>query len=608
MINKYYNYDNKMNSKNKFVYLDRLTKSINPIHHKLINEIFSTDSLTVIYNELLPSLPADVLRNLYINIHDNLYLFTPEQIEKLKPIGNFYANIKFPCSTQCDPVNNPDRSPLQDKEYATKKECRSKCDKKISTLDTFLSLKDKLQYLISINKKELISTIQEKDIYNTDNIIVYDSPLYKQFRPYVITAEESEYNKNPSEYKNVKYLYKRTETYDAIYGKETITRLDTEGDDLVFKGRPLTEKQTTHLRKLSTSSLSDSLADRLSKLTQLKELVINRSFFKGSLSKLTQLEKLILGGPRGLYFNQPLGDSLSKLTQLKELFLGVKSSDGSFNQPLGDSLSNLTQLIILSIGTNFNQPLGYSLSKLKELKELNLSVYNQPLGDSLSNLTHLEKLNLGSKFNQKLGDSLSKLTQLKELGLAVYTHPIGDSLSKLTQLEKLILASYTQPLGDSLSKLTQLKILNLRSYMEPFVDSLSKLTQLEELDIHPENANIRNPTNFNIWLKQLKQLKVVRYGGREQIYNGGPSFSFTRKNSVKKELRDVDFKSKKSSKRRSPRKPPKRRSPRKSSKRRSPRKSSKRRSPRKSSKQRSPRKSSKRRSPRKSPKRRSPRN
>ena len=533
MINKYYNYDNKMNSNNKFVYLDRLTKSINPIHHKLINEILLSDSTAYIYNELLPSLPADVLRNLYINIHDNLYLFTPEQIEKLKPIGNFYANIKFTCSTQCNPVNNPNRSWLEDKEYGTKKECRSKCDKKISTLDTFLSLKDKLQYLISINKKELISTIQEKDIYNTDNIIIYESPLYKQFRPYVITAEESEYKKNPDEYKNVKYLYKRTETYDAIYGKETITRLDTKGDDLVFKGRPLTEKQTTHLRKLSTSSLSDSLADRLSKLTQLKELVINRSFFKGSLSKLTQLEKLILGGPRGLYFNQPLGDSLSKLTQLKELFLGDKSQ-GSFDQPLGDSLSNLT---------------------------------------------HLEKLNLGYKFNQKLGDSLSKLTQLKELTLAVYTHPLGDSLSNLTQLEKLILASYTQPLGDSLSKFTQLKKLNLNSYKQPFVDSLSKLTQLEELDINAENAHIRNPTNFNIWLKQLKQLKVVRYGGREQIYNGGPSFSFTRKNSVKKELRDVDFKSKKSSKRRSPRKSPKRRSPRKSSKRRSPRKSPKRRSP-----------------------------
>ena len=156
-----------MNSKNKFVYLDELTTSINPIHHKLINEILLSDSITVIYNQLLPSLPADVLKNLYTNIHYNLNLFTPEQIEKLKPIGNFYANIKFPCSTQCDPVNNPNRSPLQDKEYATKKECRSKCDKKISTLDTFLSLEDKLQYLISINKKELISTIQEKDIYIT---------------------------------------------------------------------------------------------------------------------------------------------------------------------------------------------------------------------------------------------------------------------------------------------------------------------------------------------------------------------------------------------------------------------------------------------------------
>ena len=129
-----------MNSKNKFVYLDKLTKSINPIHHKLINEIFSTDSITVIYNSLLPSLPADVLKNLYLNIKNNLKLFSPEQIEKLKPVVTFYTNIKFPCSTQCNPVNNPNRKRLQDKEYGTKKDCLSKCDKKVSINDESLLL------------------------------------------------------------------------------------------------------------------------------------------------------------------------------------------------------------------------------------------------------------------------------------------------------------------------------------------------------------------------------------------------------------------------------------------------------------------------------------
>ena len=577
-----------MNSNNKFVYLDKLTTSINPIHHKLINEILLSDSITVIYNQLLPSLPADVLRNLYTNIQYNLYLFTPEQIEKLKPIGNFYANIKFTCSTQCNPVNNPNSSWLEDKEYGTKKDCLSKCDKKVSindTLDTFLSLGDKLQYLISINKKELISTIQEKDIYNTDNILMIESPLYKQFRPYVITAEESEYNKNPSEYKNVKYIFKRTETYDAIYGKETITSIrypynyNHKGDHLVFKGKPLTEQETTHLRELFIETLSDSLVDVLSKLTQLKVLGINRSsrsFSRDSLSKLTQLETLFLWDRHmnpNKGFDQPLGDSLSKLTQLKKLYLQC-------NQPLGDSLSKLTQLDVLELGS-FNQPLGDSLSKLTQLKELKLrGVFNHPLKNSLSKLTQLEKLDLGS-----------------------FNHPLGDSLSNLTQLKKLMLDKFDKPLGDSLSNLTQLKKLRLSSYTEPFVDSLSKLTQLEELDI---NAS-REPhlsKNDNIWFSNLKQLKVVRYGGtgREQIYNGGPSFSFTRKNSIdkktKKELRDMNCKSKKSPKRRSPRKSPKRRSPRKST-RRSPRKST-RRSPRKSTRRRPSR--------RRSPKRRSPRN
>ena len=83
---------------------------------------------------------------------------------------------------------------------------------------------------------------------------------------------------------------------------------------------------------------------------------------------------------------------------------------------------------------------------------------------------------------------------------------------------------------------------------------------------------------------------------------------------VNKSVILMDFKRKKFSRRRSPRKSSKRRSPRKSTRRRSPRKSSKRRSTSKSSKRRNPRKSTRRsprkstrRSPRKSPKRRSPR-
>ena len=125
-----------MNSIN-IIYLDKLTKSIS---HKRINEILLSDSITVIYNKLLPSLPRRVLKNLYLNIKNNLKLFSPEQIEKLKPIVTFYTNIKFPCSTQCNPVNNPNRKRLWDKEYGTKKDCLSKCDKKVSVSDESLLL------------------------------------------------------------------------------------------------------------------------------------------------------------------------------------------------------------------------------------------------------------------------------------------------------------------------------------------------------------------------------------------------------------------------------------------------------------------------------------
>jgi hypothetical protein len=93
-----------------------LDKSINPKYHKIINDILSNDSITIIYNELLPSLPENVLEKLYKYIHKNLHLFTPEEKEKLKPIVTFYTNIKFPCSTNCNPIKNPGRLRFQDGE------------------------------------------------------------------------------------------------------------------------------------------------------------------------------------------------------------------------------------------------------------------------------------------------------------------------------------------------------------------------------------------------------------------------------------------------------------------------------------------------------------
>ena len=563
-----------MNSKNKFVYLDRLTKSINPIHHKLINEIFLTDSIASIYNELLPSLPADVLKKLYINIKNNLYLFNPEQIEKLKPVVTFYTNIKFPCSTQCNPVNNPNRLRLRDKEYGTKKDCLSKCDKKVSIndttllIDTFLSFEDKLQYLISINKKELISTIQEKDIYNTDNIITYTSPLEKEYRPYVIITYDTYYKKNPDEYKNVKYLLKTLKSeegeYDVIYegynNKETIIDITYSneykhtGMYLVLNGKPLTKKETIYLNLLILGSYNHPLGDSLSKLSKLTQLNLGSYTHPlgDSLSKLTQLKGLGLRS-----YTHPLGDSIANLTQLETLYLG------SYNHPLGDSLSKLTQLKILNL-ESYNHPLGDSLSKLTQLKELNLRDYNHPLGDSLSKLTQLEKL-IFIRYNKPLGDSLSKLTHLKELNLNGYTHhpldslskltqlkmlnllsyihPLGDRLSNLTQLEFLSLVSYNHPLGDSLSKLTQLKMLNLNYYKHTLGDSLSKLTQLTQLNLNSYTHSLGNS------LSNLRQLKELTLDGTlNKRDDGKPIFAFKTKNlkinndkKTKKELRDMDF-------------------------------------------------------------------
>ena len=513
--------------------MDKLTNSINPKYHKIIEKILLTDSITVIYNELLPSLPKDVVIDLYINIKKNLHLFTPEQKEKIKPIITFYTNIKFTCSTKCNPVNNPGSLPLQDKEYGTKKECLSKCDNKVSIgkeslllTTSFLSFEDKLQYLIGINKKELISKIQERDIYNPDIIINKLSPLEIQYRPYVIITLKSQYEKNPKEYKNVKYLYEEKLSkneeiqYDVIYDmttrEETIINIKYTGEhfSLVLNDKPLTKKETIHIRKLVLAGeFNQPLGDSLSNLTQLKELY--------------------LGGE----FDQPLGDSLSKLTQLEILYLKGDIGDGLFNQSIGDSLSNLTQLKKLNLGVSFNQPLGNSLSKLTQLKELYLAnEFNQPLGNSLSKLTQLEKLDLGS-YNRSLGDSLSKLTELKKLNLGYYNLPLEDSLSKLTQLKELILRSYKHPLGYSLSKLTQLEKLDLNAYNGSLKNSLSKLSKLKELYLgYKKNQPLGDSLSELIHLEKLElsgSLKKIK------IKDGKSFFSF--KNPVNKSLKEMNF-------------------------------------------------------------------
>ena len=598
-----------MSSKNKFVFLDKLTKSINPKYYEIINEIFLTKSITVIYNELLPSLPEDVLEKLYKCINTNIDLFTPKQKEKLKPIVTYYTNIKFPCSTNCNPIKNHGRLPLQDKEYGTKKECLSKCPKSVSITSvtdenlilsmSFLSFEDKLQYLIGINRKELISKIQERDIYNPDIIIKESSPVEKEFRPYVIITFELEFKKNKEEYKKVKYIYSTGRNseegeYDVIYEaynkKETIINIrysngykHTDDINLVLNGKTLTKKETIELQTLNLGKFNKSLNIILSDLPKLKELYL--SYFNqalgNSLSKLIRLEKLKLSsythplkdslskliqlGELDLAsYNHPLGDSLLKLEQLKELDLV------SYNHPLRDSLSKLTQLEFLSLDEYSESPLGNSLTKLTHLKELYLYSYNLPLGDSLKKLTHLKEVNLQNythqlgyslsklkelkelnlaSYNHQLGDSLSKLTQLKKLDLDRFNHPLGNALSNLTELEKLNIGVFNHPLGDKVTQLTQLKELNLWAYNHPLGDSLSKSTQLKELNLHYYNHPLGDSLSN---LTRLKKLSLNSYSHplgdslakltqlRELNVDEKPLFSFTTLKNTE-ELREMNF-------------------------------------------------------------------
>jgi hypothetical protein len=568
--------------------MDKLTDSINPKYHKIIKKILLNDSITVIYNELLPSLPNDVVNNLYINIKNNLNLFTPEQKEKLKPIVTYYTSIKFPCSTNCNPINNTDRSPLHDKEYGTKKDCLSKCPKKVSITNvtdenlllsmSFLSLEDKLQYLISINKKALISKIQERDIYNPDIIIKKSSPVEKEFRPYVIIAYESEYKKKEEEYKKVKYIYStgnRSEDleYDFVkslseYGKEIIINIRSNELPLVLHGKPLKKEETNHLRKLELlGEFNQPLGDSLSTLTQLETLKFGDDFDQplgDSLSKLTQLKSLKFG----FRFNQYINDSLKKLTKLKTLKFGDEFKNGNKplepflstlkqleNLDLGNydlsSLSTLTQLKKLTIGDGFNKYL--ELSRLKQLESLTFGEeFNQPLGTILEKLTQLKILKFGDDFNngdEPLGTSLEKLTQLEKLKFGENFNngdePLGTSLEKLTHLKVLEMDSYTSFLGDSLSKLTQLKKLRLNSYNLLLGDSLSKLTQLEKLGLNSythtkkDILKLKFPQLKKLWLNN----KYYSYSIKSSDQKVKSSFSFTtpvNKNS-KEELREMNF-------------------------------------------------------------------
>ena len=448
---------------------------------KILNNIFSTDSITVIQ-----SLPDNVLIDLYNSIKKNLHLFTPEQKEKVKPIVTYYNKIKFQC--ECN-----------QEEYGKKRECESKC-RKLSIYDigkdpvllifSFLSFKQQVEYLKTINQQELIFNLQKKDKYNPDIIIKKSSPLEQEYRQFVMITTNTLYKTNPRDYKKVKYLYKTYKNnvcqYDVIYNmhtkSDTIINIKYGDNQPVFlhnptlkqkfylfvkKNQPLESRDSRHIKKIQFGQfVNQNFHDIFKNVPNLQLLNVGPNFnhpIGDSLATLTNLQTLELG----FEFDQLLNNSLVLLTKLHTLDLGY-----NFNHPINDSLATLTNLQTLQFGYHYNQPLENSLTTLTKLQTLNLGYhFNQPLNNSLATLTNLQIIHVGNDFNQPLENSLATLTNLQTLDLGSrYNHPFENSLSTLKNLQTLYFGDdYNQPFNNSLDKLIKLQTLQLGThYNQPF--------------------------------------------------------------------------------------------------------------------------------------------
>ncbi|XP_059064986.1 putative inactive receptor-like protein kinase At1g64210 [Cryptomeria japonica] len=87
-------------------------------------------------------------------------------------------------------------------------------------------------------------------------------------------------------------------------------------------------------RNLQHNNLTGPLPEWISKLSRLKELILNNNYFNGSLPNLSDLTKLKTLHLQNNYLSDKLPDWLSKLPCLKELNIANNNFKGVIPQEL----------------------------------------------------------------------------------------------------------------------------------------------------------------------------------------------------------------------------------------------------------------------------------
>lgn len=244
-----------------------------------------------------------------------------------------------------------------------------------------------------------------------------------------------------------------------------------------------------------------------------------------------------------------LADKLSRLTQLKTLILYTNRIGDTGMDALALALP--AQLETLDLGSNIFEEIGANalasaLPRLTQLKVLRLTGNNNigsngvaALMSALSGLANLETLELGILVMKETGASalaasLPSLTGLRVLDLdSNYIGSEGiQAIAKVLPVSLIVLhLSNNQcgndavvALGDSLANLTNLQKLNLSfnniSKGLPILRAIHHLVNLTELNLGNNELGYKEAKELAEFLPSLTKLKTLRLGNNKIGDNG----------------------------------------------------------------------------------------
>ncbi|KAK7244257.1 hypothetical protein RIF29_39076 [Crotalaria pallida] len=172
---------------------------------------------------------------------------------------------------------------------------------------------------------------------------------------------------------------------------------------------------------VSSNNLSGNFSKELSKLSNLKALVVSGNQFSGELpnvfENLLQLEQIVA---HSNFISGPIPSTLALCSKLRVLDLKNNSLTGAIDLDF-TRLSNLNTLDLAS--NHFTGPLPSSLAYCRELKVLSLARnrLNGSIPENYANLSSLSFVSISNNSLENLSGSLSALQHCKNLTTLILT-------------------------------------------------------------------------------------------------------------------------------------------------------------------------------------------